>query len=200
FIRDYKDNVTVELTPQHLSFHAEHYDDLGSRLQMNPPIRGVRHQERLWWGLRQGIADVLGSDHAPHTLAEKSRPYPDSPSGMPGVQTLVPVMLDHVAKGRLSLQRFVDLSSAGPARVFNIACKGRIAVGYDADLTVVDLKRTETITDDWSASRSGWTPYDGIAVTGWPVGTIVRGLQVMWDGGLIGASKGAAVRFGEALP
>lgn len=200
FVRDYKDNVTVELTPQHLSFQAERYDDLGSRLQMNPPIRGRRHQERLWWGLRQGIADLLGSDHAPHTLTEKAQPYPDSPSGMPGVQTLVPVMLDHVANGRLSLQRFVDLSSAGPQRVFNIARKGRIAAGYDADLTVVDLKRTQTITDDWVASRAGWTPYDGQSVTGWPVGTVVRGQQVMWDGELVGPSSGAAVRFGEALP
>ncbi|WP_421724463.1 dihydroorotase [Bauldia sp.] len=200
FIRAYKDNATVELTPQHLSFHAEHYDDLGSRLQMNPPIRGARHQDRLWWGLGQGIADLIGSDHAPHTLEEKAQAYPDSPSGMPGVQTLVPVMLDHVANGRLTLARFVDLTSAGPQRVFNIAGKGRIAVGYDADLTIVDLNRRETITDAWSASRCGWTPYAGRTVTGWPVGTVVRGRRVMWEGELTTPSSGAAVRFGEALP
>ena len=147
---------------------------------------------RLWWGLQQGIADVLGSDHAPHTLEEKAKPYPASPSGMPGVQTLVPVMLDHVAAGRLSLERFVDLTSAGPARLFGIAGKGRIAVGYDADLTIVDLKRRETITDGWIASRAGWTPYDGMTVTGWPVGTVVRGRRVMWEGELVTPSAGAA--------
>jgi len=196
----YKDNVTVELTPQHLTFHAEHYGELGTRLQMNPPIRGVHHRARLWWGLEQGIADALGSDHAPHTLEEKAKPYPASPSGMPGVQTLVPVMLDHVAAGRLSLARFVDLTSAGPARIFGIAGKGRIAVGYDADLTVVDLRRRETITDGWIASRAGWTPYDGMTVSGWPVGTVVRGRRVMWEGELVTPSAGQAVRFGEALP
>src|SRR6185295_15345363 len=129
----------------------------------------------LWWGLAQGVVDVLGSDHAPHTLEEKAKPYPATPSGMPGVQTLVPIMLDHVHAGRLTLARFVDLTSAGPQRLFNIAGKGRIAVGYDADFTVVDLKRRETITDKWIASRAGWTPFTGVTVTGWPVGTIIRG-------------------------
>jgi dihydroorotase len=118
---------------------------------------------------------------------------------MTGVQTLVPIMLDHVSAGRLSLARLVDLTSAGPARLFGIACKGRIAVGYDADLTVVDLKRRETITDRWIASRAGWTPYDGITVTGWPVGTVIRGHKVMWDGSLISSAKGERVRFMETL-
>ena len=129
---------------------------------------------------------MLGSDHAPHTLEEKAKTYPASPSGMTGVQTLVPLMLDHVNAGRLSLARFVDLTSAGPARLFNIACKGRIAAGYDADFTVVDLKRSETITNQWVASKRGWTPYDGVRVTGWPVGTFVRGRRVMWQGELVG--------------
>ena len=112
---------------------------------MNPPVRGAEHRDAIWGGVDQGVVDVLGSDHAPHTLEEKAKPYPDSPSGMPGVQTLVPVMLDHVNAGRLTLQRFVDLTSAGPARIFGIAGKGRIAAGFDADFTVVDLKRGETI-------------------------------------------------------
>jgi dihydroorotase len=150
--------------------------------------------------LGQGVADVLGSDHAPHTLEEKSQPYPASPSGMTGVQTLVPVMLDHVARGRLSLERFVDLTSAGPLRLFGIAGKGRIAVGYDADLTVVDLKRQETIRDRWIASRAGWTPYDGRTVTGWPVGTVIRGRRVMWEGELLSPAKGEPVRFQESSP
>jgi len=200
FIKDFKDNVSVEVTPQHLTLTAGDYARLGTRLQMNPPIRDARHRERLWWGLAQGIADVLGSDHAPHTLDEKAKAYPASPSGMPGVQTLVAVMLDHVAAGRLSLARFVDLTSAGPARVFGMAGKGRIAVGYDADLTVVDLKRRVTITDRMMASRSAWTPYDGMTVTGWPVGTVVRGRRVMWEGELVTPATGVPVRFLEALP
>ena len=118
---------------------------------------------------------------------------------MTGVQTLVPLMLDHVNAGRLSLLRFVDLTSAGPARLFGIAAKGRIAVGYDADLTVVDLKRRETITDRWIASRAGWTPYDGVTVTGWPVGTLIRGHKAMWEGSLIAPAQGERVRFLETL-
>jgi dihydroorotase len=111
------------------------------------------------------------------------------------VQTLVPIMLDHVNAGRLSLERFVDLTSAGPARIFGMAGKGRVAVGYDADFTLVDLKRRETITDRWSASRSGWTPYDGLTVTGWPVGTIIRGRRVAWRGEIVAPAQGEAVRF-----
>jgi dihydroorotase len=149
--------------------------------------------------LAQGIVDVLGSDHAPHTREEKAKAYPASPSGMTGVQTLVPIMLDHVNAGRLSLARFVDLTSVGPARLFGIARKGRIAVGYDADLTVVDLKRRATITNQWIKSRAGWTPYDGVTVTGWPVGTFVRGHRVMWEGELIAPAHGEPVRFLETL-
>ncbi len=118
---------------------------------------------------------------------------------MTGVQTLVPIMLDHVNAGRLSLARFVDLSSAGPARLYNIAMKGRIAAGYDADFTIVDLKRTETITNKWVASKAGWTPYDGVKVTGWPVGTFVRGRRVMWQGELVTPSQGETVKFLETL-
>jgi dihydroorotase len=199
FLQGAKDVATCEATPHHLTLSAEDYARLGTKLQMNPPVREARHRDGVWRGIAQGIVDVLGSDHAPHTLAEKAKPYPESPSGMTGVQTLVPIMLDHVAAGRLSLLRLVDLTSAGPARIFGVACKGRIAAGYDADFTVVDLKRKETIRDSWIASRCGWTPYDGKSVTGWPVGAIVRGRRVMWEGELTTPSQGAAVRFGEAL-
>jgi dihydroorotase len=192
----YRDLATVEVTPQHLTLEApECYERLGTRAQMNPPLRGPRHRAALWKALADGLVDVLGSDHAPHTLAEKAKPYPASPSGMPGVQMLVPVMLNHVAASRLTLSRFVDLTSAGPARIFGIACKGRIAAGFDADLTVVDLKRQETITSKWIASRCGWTPFDGLKVTGWPVGTFVRGRKVMWQGEITAPSEGAPVRF-----
>ncbi|HEY0441189.1 MAG TPA: dihydroorotase [Xanthobacteraceae bacterium] len=200
FLADHKDVASVEVTPHHLTLEApDCYERLGTRAQMNPPVREARHRAALWNALGQGIVDVLGSDHAPHTREEKEKPYPASPSGMTGVQTLVPLMLDHVNAGRLSLARLVDLTSAGPARLFGIARKGRIAAGYDADLTVVDLKRRETITDRWTASRAGWTPYDGKAVQGWPVGTLVRGRRVMWEAELVTPGTGEAVRFGEAL-
>jgi dihydroorotase len=195
FLEGAKDVATCEATPHHLTLSADDYSRLGTKLQMNPPVRAAEHRTGVWRGIAQGIVDVLGSDHAPHTLEEKALPYPESPSGMTGVQTLAPIMLDHVAAGRLSLQRLVDLTSAGPARAFGIACKGRIAAGYDADFTIVDLKRVETIRNSWIASRCGWTPYDGRTVTGWPVGTIIRGARVMWEGEIVAASGGEAVRF-----
>ena len=200
YLRDHKDVASCEATPHHLTLVApECYERLGTRAQMNPPVRDASHRAGIWRGIEQGIVDVLGSDHAPHTLEEKSKTYPASPSGMTGVQTLVPLMLDHVHAGRLSLARFVDLTSAGPARLFNMACKGRIAAGYDADFTVVDLKRRETITNEWVASKAGWTPYDGVTVTGWPVGTLIRGKRVMWQGELTTSAQGEAVRFLETL-
>jgi dihydroorotase len=199
FLSGQKDVASCEVTPHHLTLTDEAYARLGTLVQMNPPVRYPADRERLWWGVAAGVADVLGSDHAPHTLEEKAKPYPESPSGMTGVQTLVPIMLDHVAAGRLSIERFVDLSSAGPARLFGIAAKGRIAVGYDADLTVVDLKRRETIRNDWIASKCGWTPYDGVSVTGWPVGTVVRGQRVMWEGELVTPATGQVARFNETL-
>lgn len=200
FLAAHKDVASVEVTPHHLTLADEAYGRLGTLVQMNPPVRSAAHRDGIWWGLDQGVADILGSDHAPHTLEEKAKPYPDSPSGMTGVQTLVPIMLDHVAAGRLTIERFVDMTSAGPARLFGTAGKGRIAVGYDADFTVVDLKRRETIRNAWIASKAQWTPYDGVEVTGWPVGTIVRGRRVMWEGELVGPSAGRPVRFAEALP
>jgi dihydroorotase len=196
-----KDIATVEVTPHHLTLAApDAYDRLGTRAQMNPPVRGAHHREALWQALASGIVDVLGSDHAPHTLEEKAKPYPQSPSGMTGVQTLVPIMLDHVSKGRLTLERFIDLTSHGPQRIFGIARKGRIAQGYDADFTIVDLKRRRTITNGWIESRAKWTPYDGLEVMGWPAGTIIRGRRVMWEGEIIAPAHGAPVAFVEALP
>jgi dihydroorotase len=200
YLADHKDVASVEATPHHLTLDETAYQRLGTFAQMNPPVRDAAHRDRIWAGIANGVVDILGSDHAPHTREEKDHPYPQSHSGMTGVQTLVPIMLDHVASGRLTLERLVDLTSAGPNRVFGIANKGRIAVGYDADFTIVDLKRRETITNDWIASKSQWTPYDSVSVTGWPVGTVVRGMRVMWDGALVEASKGQPMRFLEALP
>lgn len=198
FLADYKEWASVEVTPHHLTLVApDCYDRLGTYVQMNPPVRDDTHRQGLWRGLASGVVDVLGSDHAPHTREEKDHAYPASHSGMTGVQTLVPMMLDHVNAGRLSLQRLVDLTSHGPQRLFGIRGKGRIAVGYDADLTIVDLKRRETIRNDWIESRCGWTPYDGVTVMGWPVGTMVRGYRAMWEGELAPAASGEVVRFYE---
>lgn len=199
FLKDHKNYASVEVTPHHLTLVApECYATLGTYAQMNPPVRDERHRAAIWAALQSGVVDVLGSDHAPHTREEKDHAYPASHSGMTGVQTLVPIMLDHVNAGRLSLERFVDLTSHGPQRLFNVMGKGRIAVGYDADLTIVDLKRAETIRNAWIESRVGWTPYDGRKVTGWPVGTFVRGKRVMWQGEIIGPANGEPVAFLEA--
>jgi len=195
-----KDIATVEVTPQHLTLAApDCYARLGTKAQMNPPIRAEEHRAGLWRGLAAGIVDVVGSDHAPHTLEEKAGDYPATPAGMPGVQTLLPLLLDHMNAGRLSLERLVDLTRAGAQRVYGIAGKGRIAVGYDGDLTLVDLKARREITADWLASKCGWSPFEGTTVTGWPVATVVRRRIVARDGELLGEPVGAPVRFTDTL-
>jgi dihydroorotase len=200
-LKDHKDIATVEVLPQHLTLAApECYERLGTLAQMNPPIRDARHREALWKAVNDGVVDCLGSDHAPHTLEEKARPYPRSPSGLTGTQTLLPIMLNHVAEGRLSLQRMIELTSTGAARIFGAANKGRIALGFDGDLTVVDLKARREITNKWIASKSGWTAFDGMTVTGWPKATIVRGHVVMRDDEVLGSPKGEMVQFQETLP
>lgn len=200
YLAAHKDVASLEVTPQHLTLEGpEAYERLKGFAQMNPPIRDRYHRMGLWAGVANGVADVLGSDHAPHTREEKARPYPASPSGMPGVQTLLPLMLTHVAKGRLSLERLVDLTSHGAHRIFNLADKGRMAVGYDADLTIVDLKARRTITHEQMATRAGWTPFDGMEAKGWPKATIIRGKVVMRDDEIVLPSQGEAVRFLETL-
>ena len=199
FLRQNKDVATCEATPHHLTLSADDYASLGTLIQMNPPVRDKRHRSGIWTGISDGTVDVLGSDHAPHLLEEKAQSYPSSPSGMTGVQTLVPIMLDHVNAGKLTLERFVDLSSHGPNRIFGIARKGRVAAGYDADFTIVDMKRSQTIKNSWIASRAQWTPYDGKKVQGWPVGTIIRGKRVMWEGEIATPSQGEAAVFSESL-
>ncbi|MGZ5926386.1 MAG: dihydroorotase, partial [Rhizomicrobium sp.] len=190
-----KDFATAETTPQHLTLSApECYERLGAYAQMNPPIRDESHRQALWKAVREGVIDVIGSDHAPHTREEKDKIYPETPSGMPGVQTLVTILLDHVNKGNMSLERFVDLTASGPQRIFGIAGKGRIARGYDADFTIVDMGLTRTIENKWIASRAGWTPFDGMKTKGWPVATILRGTVVMRDFAAVGAARGAPLR------
>ena len=191
-----KDIATCEVTPQHLTLAGEEaYPRIGTLAQMNPPIRSGAHRDGLWHWLNQGVPDVIGSDHAPHTLEEKNKPYPASPSGMPGVQTLLPLLLDHAAQGRLTLQRVIELTSAGAQRIFGLTGKGRIAAGYDADFTIVDLKKRWTIEERWLRSRAGWSPFTGMELTGKPIGTIVRGQVAMWEDQLGDAPQGAPIRF-----
>ena len=195
-----KEFATAETTPQHLTLSApECYERLGTYAQMNPPIRDESHRLALWAAVRDGVIDVIGSDHAPHTREEKDKEYPDTPSGMPGVQTLATILLDHVNKGNLTLERFIDLTASGPQRIFNIAGKGRIALGYDADFTIVDMGLSRKIENSWIASTCRWTPFDGMTTKGWPVATILRGLTVMRDFAALLPAQGAPVRFTETL-
>jgi dihydroorotase len=199
-ISQHRDIATCEVTPQHLTLAAEDaYPRLGSYAQMNPPIRSAAHRDGLWHWLRQGVPDVLGSDHAPHTREEKAKAYPDSPSGMPGVQTLLPLMLDHVANGRMTLERLIDMTSTSVQRVFGLVGKGRIAAGYDADFSVVDRKGSFTVDETWLESRCGWSPFTGMELKGRVIGTIVRGHVAMWEAQLANAGEGEPLRFASAL-
>jgi dihydroorotase len=191
-----RDIVSVEVTPQHLTLAApEAYEEIGTFAQMNPPIRDARHRAALWKALEQGIVDVIGSDHAPHTREEKAEAYPHSPAGMPGVQTLLPLMLDHMADGKLSLEKLVTLTSLNAQKLFRLKEKGAIKLGNHADLTFVDLKRSETVTEEWIAARCGWSPFTGRTIRGWPVGTMVRGRRVMWQGELTAPATGQPCLF-----
>ncbi|HEY8191331.1 MAG TPA: dihydroorotase [Alphaproteobacteria bacterium] len=199
-LAQHRDIASVEVLPNHLTLSApECYERLGTLAQQNPPIREKEHQDALWQAVREGVVDIIGSDHAPHTLEEKAKDYPGTPSGTPGVQTLVPIMLNHVDEGRLTLERFVDMVCEGPHRIHGIAGKGRITRGFDADFTIVDMKGRHTITNAEQKTRCGWTPFDGMKVTGWPVMTIIRGRTVMKDGAVFEGPSGAPVRFREAL-
>lgn len=197
YLRDYRDVCTVEVLLNHLTQTDEAYDRLGGYAVMNPPIRDQRHLDAAWAAVNDGTVDCIGSDHAPHSREAKERPWPNTAAGLTGIQTLVPLMLDHVTSGRLSISRLVDLMCAGPARVYGALNKGRLAAGYDADFTLVDLKRQRMIRNDWLASPCGWTPFDGTVCTGWPVATIIRGRAVMREDEVLGAPIGKPVSFAE---
>ncbi|GAA4488387.1 hypothetical protein GCM10023157_36330 [Gluconacetobacter asukensis] len=196
YLRGYRDLVTTELLVNHLTHVApDIYDTHGGFAIMNPPIRDRRHYDAAWRAVRDGLVDCIGSDHAPHSRQAKERPWPRTAAGLTGVQTLVPVMLNHVSAGRLGLERMVQLMASGPARVYGLRHKGQIAVGNDADFTIVDVQRRQTITADWIASPCGWTPFDGHECTGWPVMTIIRGHAVMRDGATQDMPQGMPAQF-----
>lgn len=196
YLKDFRDLATCEVLVNHLTQAApDCYERLKGFGVMNPPIRGIEHQQAAWKAIAEGAVDTIGSDHAPHPRDKKLLPWPDCPAGLTGVQTLAPIMLNHVNAGRLSLERMVDLMCAGPARVYNVIGKGRISTGYDADFTLVDMKKQRTIEDSWIVSPCGWTPFAGMDITGWPVATIIRGQAVMRDDEVLGAPSGKLVKF-----
>ena len=196
FLAMHKKNVTFETTPQHLTLYApDCYNKLGTYAQMNPPLRTKDHYDRLWTAIKNNIVDVLGSDHAPHTKKNKKKEYPESPSGMPGVQTIFPIMLDHVNNGRLTLEQLIKLMCENPCRIFGIKNKGFIKENFDADLTIVDMKKDQTIKDEMMASKCGWTPFNNYKVKGFPVATIVNGNIVMSEGKIISKAQGQPLDF-----
>ena len=196
FLAMHKKNVTFEITPQHLTLYApDCYDKLGTYAQMNPPLRTKEHYDRLWVAIKNNIVDVLGSDHAPHSKENKNKNYPNTPSGMPGVQTIFPIMLDHVNNGKLTLEQLIKLMCENPCKIFGIKNKGYLKEGYDADLTIADMDKEVTIKDEMIASKCGWTPFNNYKVKGFPVGTIVNGNLVMSDGKVIVESKGTPLKF-----
>lgn len=201
FLKDHKDNVTVEVLVNHLTLVApDCYDRKDGYAVMNPPIRGRRHYDACWQAIRDGRVDTIGSDHSPHSREAKEKPWPDCSAGLTGVQTSLPLMLDHVNAGRLPLTRLVDLMCAGPARLYGVIGKGRLAVGYEADFTLVNLRHRRVIKNEWIVSPCGWTPFDGVTVMGWPHATIVRGNIVMMEGEVFGPPRGNLVRFESRRP
>ena len=196
FLAMHKKNVTFETTPQHLTLYApDCYDKLGTYAQMNPPIRSKEHYDRLWTAIKNNIVDVLGSDHAPHSKENKDKEYPNTPSGMPGVQTIFPVMLNHVNNGKLSLNQLITLMCENPCKIFGIKDKGFIKEGFDADLTIVDMYKEQIIKDEMMASKCGWTPFHNYKVKGFPIGTIVNGNLVMSEGKIISKALGKPLKF-----
>ena len=196
FLAMHKKNITFETTPQHLTLYApDCYNKLGTYAQMNPPLRTKEHYDRLWAAIKNDIVDVLGSDHAPHLKENKDKEYPQSPSGMPGVQTIFPVMLDHVSSGRLSLEKLIKLMCENPCRIFGIKNKGFIKENFDADLTIVDMNKIQIIKDEMIASKCGWTPFNNYTVKGFPVGTLVNGNLVMSEGKIISKAQGMPLEF-----
>jgi dihydroorotase len=196
FLRDYKDIVSTETTPNHLSLFApDCYEKQGTFVQMNPPVREKEHMDGIWKGVLDGTVDVIGSDHAPHTKEQKLQTYPASPSGMPGVQTIFLLMLKHFFEGKIELSKVISLLSETPCKLFGIEKRGFIQEGFYADLTVVNMNREFVITNDWIASNCKWTPYDGWKLPATLLGTIVNGNVSVWDGKLAETKYGKPLKF-----
>ena len=196
FLSQNKGNITFEITPQHLTIYApDCYDNLGSYAQMNPPIRDKSHYDRLWYAVRNNYNDTIGSDHAPHLKINKEKPYPNSPSGMPGVQTILPVMLNHMNNGKINLNQIVNFLCKNPVKIFGIKNKGYIKKNFDADFTIVDLKKEIEIKNENIESKCGWSPFNGYKFKGVPIYTIIGGDIKMQDGKIIGEPSGKPLSF-----
>jgi dihydroorotase len=187
--------ITAEACPHHLLLNVDDYDRLGTRGQVNPSLKTIEDNHKLWQALREGRLQVIATDHAPHTRHEKGQPYPDSPSGIPAVENALALMLDQVHRGRCTLEQVVRWMCDAPARVWDIVGKGRIAVGYDADLVLVDLERKMEVRDELQLTKCGWTPWHGMVLTGWPVRTWVLGQQVFCEGRIDLSCRGREVVF-----
>ncbi len=194
-IRDHRNLITAEACPHHLLFHVGDYDRLGNLIQMNPSIKTAADNAALWQALRDGVIQVIATDHAPHTLEEKAQPYPQSPSGLPAVENSLALMLDAMHRGECTLEQIVSWMCDAPARVWDIANKGRIAEGYDADLVLVDLNKKQTVRNADQLTKSRWSPWDGVELTGWPVRTWVMGKTVYQDGRVDAAHRGHETLF-----
>lgn len=197
-IQDAKDRglpITCEVTPQHLTLNEVDYETKGTQVQMNPPIRDEKTRLALWQAVKDGLFDVIGSDHAPHTVDEKSKPFPDSPSGIPGVQTLLPLMMNWVSVGQFSWQKLVEMTSTHPAELYGIQDKGAIRMGYDADLVLIDPEAEWEIQESWLESKCGWSPFVGKKIKGQIESVILRGSEIVKNGELVGSQTGQACRF-----
>jgi len=194
--RDLGELVTCEVTPNHLFLTApECYERFGTKAQMNPPVRDARHRDALRAALADGTIACIGSDHAPHTLAEKSEPYPRSPSGIPGVQTILPLLLTAVRDGWLALEDVARVACSAPARVYDIARKGTLEVGNDGDLALVDPDVREPLKLEWLRSRAGYSPYEGLETAGWPRTVVLRGQVAYSRHATVGAPRGRPLAF-----
>ncbi len=196
FLSQNKGNITFEITPQHLTMYApDCYDKLGSYAQMNPPIRDKSHYDRLWYAVRNNYNDTIGSDHAPHLKINKQKSYPESPSGMPGVQTILPVMLNHMNDGKIKLNQIIKFLCENPVRIFGIKNKGYIKKDFDADFTIIDLNKVIEIKNENIESKCGWSPFSGHKFKGAPINTIIAGEIKMKDGKIIGEPTGRPLSF-----
>jgi dihydroorotase len=188
--------VTTEVSPQHLLLWGpECYTQLGTLAQINPPIREKRHADALWSHLIKGTIQCMGSDHAPHTLDEKMKPFGDAPSGMPGVETSLPLLLTLAYQKRCSYQNVVKWLCEAPAAVYGIKNKGQLKEGYDADLTLIDLNKKHTLSNSRIISKCGWTAFDGWSCRGEVIATFVNGQPVYREGDFFETVKGKEIKI-----
>ena len=182
-IADSPDWVTAEACSPHLFFTQDDYERLGTKIQGNPSVKTSADQAALWQALHDGVIRVVATDHAPHTMEEKNQSYPKSPSGMPSIENSLALMLNAANENKCSLEQVVRWMCEAPADIWHVANKGRIEVGYDADLVLIDLAKETAVRDEDQLTKCGWSPWHGTTLKGWPVRTWVMGNEVFRDNG-----------------